>query len=168
MKRLIRGSLSLTLLMVTLAGPAWGDKKKHDVTQIGNRRVAHRSIVSQEKEIAVGKRYATEIDRSAKLIKDPVITEYVNRLGQNIVRNSDATIPFTIKVIDSPQINAFALPGGFLYVNSGLLVAAEEEDHVVGVLAHEIAHVTARHWASQMTKMQIASFAQIPLAILTT
>src|SRR5438034_2551724 len=139
------------------------DNKKNDVDEIGNRKVAHKSIISQEKEIGMGKQYSTEIDRSAKIISDPVINEYVNRVAQNVARNSDLTIPLTVKVIDSPEINAFALPGGFLYVNSGLLLSAEEEDQIAGVMAHEIAHVAARHWASQMTKMTLLQYATLPL-----
>jgi len=139
-----------------------GDDKK-DVDEIGNRKVAHKSIISEEKEIAIGKQYSTEIERTAKLLSDPVINEYVNRVAQNVARNSDLKIPLTVKVIDDPTINAFALPGGFLYVNTGLLMAAEEEDQVAGVVAHEIAHVAARHWASQMTKMTFAQFAMLPL-----
>ncbi|MBZ5543383.1 MAG: M48 family metalloprotease [Acidobacteriia bacterium] len=137
--------------------------KKHDVDAIGDRRVAHRSIISQEKEIGIGKQYATEIDHSAKLVTDPVVTEFVNRLAQNVARNSDLAIPLTVKVIDSPDLNAFALPGGFLYVNSGLLLAADEEAQVAGVVAHEIAHAAARHWASQMTKATLLQYAMIPL-----
>jgi len=120
-------------------------------------------MISEQKEIAIGKRYAMEIDRSARIIKDPVINEYVNRIAQNVARNSDLKIPLTVKVLDDPSINAFALPGGFLYVNSGLLQAANEEDQVAGVVAHEIAHVAARHWASQMTKATILQYAMIPL-----
>ena len=142
-----------------------GDKKG-DVNEIGNRKVAHKSIISQEKEIAAGKEYSAEIERSAKIVKDPVINEYVNRVAQNVARNSDLTIPLTVKVIDSPEINAFALPGGFLYVNTGLLQAADEEDQLAGVVAHEIAHVAARHWASQMTKSTLAQIAMIPLMII--
>jgi len=136
---------------------------KNDVNEIGSRKVAHKSIISQEKEIAMGKQYATQIDHSAKIITDPVVNEYVNRVAQNVARNSDLTIPLTVKVLDSPEINAFALPGGFLYVNSGLLMAADEEDQVAGVMAHEIAHVAARHWASQMTKMTLLQYAMIPM-----
>ncbi len=143
--------------------PVRAADKKDDVTEIGSRRVARRSIISQEKEIAIGKGYSSEIDRSAKVLTDPVINEYVNRVAQNIARNSDLTIPLTVKVIDSPEINAFALPGGFLYVNTGLLLAADEEDQIAGVMAHEIAHVAARHWASQMTKATIAQYAMLPL-----
>jgi len=159
----------LVAVLLSSALPLTGaDKdKKKDVDAIGERRVARRSLISQEREIATGKGYATEIDRSAKMVTDPVVVEFVNRLAQNVARNSDLTIPLTVKVIDNPDLNAFALPGGFLYVNSGLILAADEEAQVAGVVAHEIAHVAARHWASQMTKAQIASLAQIPLAIFT-
>jgi predicted Zn-dependent protease len=143
--------------------PGWSADQKTEVDDIGNRKIAHRSMISQEKEIAIGKQYSTEIDKSAKLLTDPVINEYVNRVAQNVARNSDLTIPLSVKVIDSPEINAFALPGGYLYVNTGLLLAADEEDQVAGVMAHEIAHVAARHWASQMTKATIAQYAMLPL-----
>ena len=159
--RLLR--LAVTAVLLSFTALALGAGKKDDVADIGNRKVAHRSIISQEKEVAIGKQYATEIDRSAKLLKDPVITEYVNRVAQNLARNSDLKIPLTVKVIDSPEINAFALPGGFLYVNTGLILAADEEDQIAGVMAHEIAHVAARHWASQMTKATILNYAMIPL-----
>ncbi|MGZ4822820.1 MAG: M48 family metallopeptidase [Terriglobales bacterium] len=98
-----------------------------------------------------------------KLVQDPVVTEYVNRIGQNLVRNSDARVPFTIKVVDSDEINAFALPGGFFYVNSGLILAADDEAELAGVMAHEIAHVAARHATRQMTRSQLANIASIPL-----
>ena len=142
-------------------------KKKDDVEQIGNRRVAHRSMISREKEIRIGKRYSAEIERTARLVKDPVVNEYVNRVGQNLVRNSDAKIPFSFRVIDNPALNAFAIPGGYIYIHSGLILAADEEDELAGVLAHEIAHITARHWAARMTKGTILQMAQIPLIILT-
>jgi predicted Zn-dependent protease len=153
-------------LAVTLMGSitfAWGDDQKSDINAIGTRRVAHRAMISQEKEIGVGKQYSQEIERQAKMITDPVINEYVNRVAQNVARNSDLKIPLTVKVIDSPGINAFALPGGFLYVNSGLLQTADEEAQVAGVIGHEIAHVAARHWASNMTKSMILQYAMIPL-----
>lgn len=155
-----------TGLAVTLMGSitfAWGEDQKSDINAIGTRRVAHRAMISQEKEIAVGKQYSQEVERQAKLITDPVINEYVNRVAQNIARNSDLKIPLTVKVIDAPGINAFALPGGFLYVNSGLLQTADEEAQIAGVMGHEIAHVACRHWASQMTKATIAQYAMIPL-----
>lgn len=137
--------------------------KMDNVYDIGHRRVAHRSIISEEKEIAIGKQYSEQIDRSARLVKDPVITEYVNRIEQNIAENSDAKIPITVKVIDSPEINAFTLPGGFIYVDTGLLQAAGSEAQLAGVLAHETAHVACRHWASSMTKQTLLQYAMIPL-----
>ena len=112
--------------------------------------------MSTEKEIALGRQLSAEIDRQSKLIEDPVITEYVNRVGQNIVLNSDAKIPFTIKVVDADEVNAFALPGGFFYVNKGLLLAADNEAEIAGVMAHEIAHVTARHAVETQAKGMLA------------
>ena len=100
---------------------------------------------SQEKEIALGRQLAVQVEQQAKMVEDPIITEYVNRVGQNIVLHSDAKIPFTIKVIDSDEVNAFALPGGYFYVNKGLILAADNEAELAGVMAHEIAHVAARH-----------------------
>jgi len=138
-----------------------------DVNSIGNRGVGKGvNFFSLEKEMAIGKNFAQEIERTSKLINDPVVTEYVNRVGQNLVRNSDAKVPFTIKVIDSDEINAFALPGGFFYVNSGLILHADEEAEMAGVMGHEIAHVAARHWAKNQTKGEIAQFATIPLILL--
>jgi len=143
-----------------------GSGGKDDVEAIGNRNIGARGIgnwYSLEKEIAMGKQYAQEVEQSVKLVQDPVVTEYVNRIGQNIVRNSDAKVPFTIKVVDSDEINAFALPGGFFYVNSGLLLAADDEAELAGVMAHEIAHVAARHSMRQMTRSNLANLGSIPL-----
>ena len=138
-----------------------------DVDAIGNRKVGHGpDFYSLEHEIALGKQLAQEVDRSAKFIEDPVVNEYVNRVGQNLVRNSDAQVPFTIKVIDSDQINAFALPGGFFYVNSGLILHADEESELAGVMAHEIAHVAARHGTRNATKGELMQMATIPLILL--
>ena len=137
------------------------DGSKKDVDAIGNRKVGGRGMgdwYSLESEIRMGKQYAMQVEQSVKLVQDPVVTEYVNRIGQNLVRNSDAQVPFTIKVIDSDEVNAFALPGGFFYVNSGLILAADEEAELAGVMAHEIAHVAARHGMRQMTR---ANWAQI-------
>src|SRR5919108_2357041 len=140
---------------------------KEDVEAIGDRKVSCKmNWFSIEKEIALGKGLAQEVERSSKLIDDPVVTEYVNRVGQNLVRNSDAKVPFTIKVIDSDEVNAFALPGGFFYVNSGLILAADEEAELAGVMAHEIAHVAARHGTRQMTRGQWANFGTLPLIFL--
>jgi len=136
------------------------------VDAIGNRNVGGRGLgdwYSTDTEIKMGKQYAMMVEQTARMIQDPVINEYVNRIGQNLVRNSDAKVPFTIKVIDSDEINAFALPGGFFYVNSGLILAADEEAELAGVMAHEIAHVAARHAMQQMTRAQYAQMATIPL-----
>ena len=162
-KQSVSRALAVVAVFACTGLQAQAADSKTDVNDIGNRKVAHRSIISQEKEIAVGRQYAQEIDRQAKFITDPVINEYVNRVAQNVARNSDLKVPLTVKVIDGPEINAFALPGGFLYVYSGLLKAASEEDQLAGVMAHEIAHVAARHWASQMTKASILQYATIPL-----
>jgi predicted Zn-dependent protease len=140
---------------------------KEDVSAIGNRNVGKGlNFYSLEHDIAAGKQYAQEVERSSKLIDDPVVVEYVNRVGQNLVRNSDARVPFTIKVIDSDEFNAFALPGGFFYVNSGLILRVQEESELAGVMAHEIAHVTARHYAKQETKSTLMQLATIPLILL--
>jgi beta-barrel assembly-enhancing protease len=139
---------------------------KDDIDAIGNRDIGGRGLgnwYSLETEIRMGKEYAQMIDSTVKLVQDPIVTEYVNRVGQNVVRNSDSKVPFTIKVIDASEINAFALPGGFLYVNSGLLLAADEEAELAGVMAHEIAHVAARHAVRQMTRANFANIASIPL-----
>ena len=137
---------------------------REDVSQIGNRKVGKAvNFYSIEKEIQLGRQLAEEIERNAKIVEDPVIAEYVNRIGQNIVNNSDAKVPFTIKVIDSEEVNAFALPGGYFYVNTGLIELAQDEAELAGVMAHEIAHVAARHGTRSATRAQLAQFATIPL-----
>src|SRR5579864_6140028 len=165
MKRLWSAGFSL-LVVFALAAPAVfaGDSKEKDPDQIGSRNVSgHVNFYSLEKEIALGKQLATQVEQQAKIINDPVISEYVNRVGQNLVRNSDAKVPFTIKVIDSEEVNAFALPGGFFFVNSGLILKADNEAELAGVMAHEIAHVAARHGTRQATRGEIANLATIPL-----
>ena len=140
---------------------------KEDVDAVGNRSVGKGiNFYSIEREIGLGKSLAQEVERSSKLIDDPIVTEYVNRVGQNLVRNSDAKVPFTIKVIDSDEVNAFALPGGFFYVNSGLILRAQEESELAGVMAHEIAHVAARHGTKQATKGDLIQIASIPAMIM--
>jgi len=138
--------------------------KKNDPNEIGNREVGKGvNFYSIEKEIAMGKSLAQEVERQAKIVDDPIIAEYVNRVGQNIVRNSDAQVPFVIKVVEDESVNAFALPGGFFFVNSGLILKAQTEAELAGVMAHEIAHVAARHGTRQDTKGQIASYATLPM-----
>ena len=142
----------------------WAKDKKKDPDEIGNRDVGKGvNFYSLEKEIALGKQMAQEVERQAKIIDDPVIAEYVNRVGQNLVRNSDAKVPFTIKVLDSEEVNAFALPGGFFFVNTGLILKADNEAELAGVMAHEIAHVAARHGTRQATRGTIINYASLPL-----
>jgi beta-barrel assembly-enhancing protease len=165
MKRLLSASLSFTLALALAApGRVFAENPEKDPDQIGNRDVGKGvNFYSLEKEIALGKQLATEVERQAKIINDPVIAEYVNRVGQNLVRNSDAKVPFTIKVIDSEEVNAFALPGGFFFVNSGLILKADNEAELAGVMAHEIGHVAARHGTKQATRGEIAQIGMIPL-----
>lgn len=143
-------------------------RKHSDVENIGNRDINGNvallfpNFVSLEKEIQMGAQYAQFFEQTARLVEDPVVTEYVDRLGQNIVKNSDAKVPFVIKVVDTDEVNAFALPGGYFYVNKGLILEAENESELAGVMAHEIAHVTARHATERMTKSQLLQFATIP------
>src|SRR4030081_3839977 len=164
MKRFSVASVALLLAITTVAPLSFGNDKKKDPEEIGNRDVGKGvNFYSLEKEIAIGKGLAQEVERQAKIINDPVISEYVNRIGQNLVRNSDAKVPFTIKVIDSEDVNAFALPGGFFFVNSGLILKADNEAELAGVMSHEIAHVAARHGTRQATRRERANIASIPL-----
>ena len=146
------------------------DGSIRDLGAIGNRNVGcGRGLgnwYSIEKQIAMGRQYAQQVETTSKMVKDPVVTEYINRVGQNLVRNSDAQVPFTIKVIDSDSINAFALPGGFFYVNSGLILAADNEAELAGVMAHEIAHVAACHAARENTRGELMNLASIPLIMI--
>jgi predicted Zn-dependent protease len=178
MRRFFAPLLALSLAVTVFAEPQAKDtnsdktdeKKpknkgsKKDPEAIGERDVGKgMNWYSLEKEIAIGKQYASEIERQAKIVDDPIIAEYVNRIGQNLVRNSDAKVPFTIKVIDAEEVNAFALPGGFFFVNTGLIMKADNEAELAGVMAHEIAHVAARHGTRQATRGQVANLATIPL-----
>lgn len=140
-----------------------------DVSAVGRRDIGGRGVgdwYSDRQQIAMGRAYAQEIDKSTHFITDPVVDEYVNRIGQNLAKNSDAKVPFSFKVIDSNQINAFSLPGGFVYINSGLILAADDEAELAAVMAHEIAHVAAHHAARQLTKEHYAQLGSIPLIFL--
>jgi beta-barrel assembly-enhancing protease len=185
MNRLIAANCSFLLAFTLVVAPAQGfakDKdetekaekekkekekklpKKKDPDEIGNRDVGKGvNFYSLEKEIALGKQVAQDIERQAKVIDDPVISEYVNRVGQNLVRNSDVKVPVTIKVLDAEEVNAMALPGGFFFVNSGLVLKAESEAELAGVMAHELAHIAARHGTRQATRGQVVNLASIPL-----
>jgi beta-barrel assembly-enhancing protease len=147
--------------------PPQAKDKKSDPDEIGNRDVGKGvNLYSLEKEIALGKQLAQELEREVKFVDAPVPAEFVNRLAQNLARNSDSKVPITAKVIDSDEVNAFALPGGFLYVNSGLILKAETEAELSGAMAHEIAHVAARHGTRQASRARIMDMASLPLIFL--
>jgi beta-barrel assembly-enhancing protease len=163
----MRKSHSVALMLVAVlccaSLPCRAENKQDDVDEIGNRKVAHWSLISQEKEVAIGKQYADQIDKQAKILKDPVVNEFINRLGQNLARNSDLKIPLSVKIIDDPALNAFMLPGGFMYINTGTILAADEEDEIAGVMGHEIAHAACRHWANSMSKETLMRFSMLPM-----
>jgi predicted Zn-dependent protease len=161
--------LHLTILFIIGAGTipftsAQPKNPKRDPEQIGNRDVGSGiNFYSLEKEVALGKQLAQEVEREAKLVDDPIPAEYINRLAQNLAHNSDIKVPVIAKMIDNSQVNAFALPGGFLFVNSGLVLKAETEAELAGPMAHEIAHVAARHGTRQASRGQLANWASLPL-----
>lgn len=143
------------------------DGSMKDVSAVGNRNVGCSKGMgnwySLDKQVMWGKQFSEQVEQTSKVVRDPVVNEYINRLAQNIVRNSDAKVPFTVKVLDDDTVNAFALPGGYFYVFSGLILAADNESELAGVMAHEIAHVAACHAAREQTRGQWANFATIPL-----
>jgi hypothetical protein len=147
------------------AQPAHSNEpSKYNVDLIGQRDVGNGlDFYSLDREMALGKQLSLQVESSVRLVTDPVVNEYINRIGQNLVRHSDARVPFTIKILDNDEVNAFALPGGFFYVDSGLILAAENEAELAGVMAHEIAHVAARHATKNMTRAQIWNIASVPL-----
>lgn len=159
---------TLILLCVVLAVPMFGaDQKKNDPDQIGNRDVGKcLNFYSLEREIALGKQLAEEVERQARMFQDPLLGEYINRIGQNLSRNSDAKVPMTFKVIDDDSLNAFALPGGFIFVHTGLMRVTESEAELAGAMAHEIAHVAARHMTCQASKSQLVQFATLPAMVM--
>jgi predicted Zn-dependent protease len=155
--------IALGLLLPPSLGASAKDKMR-DPSQIGNRDVAKGlNLYSMEKEMQMGRELAQQVEKDARIVDDPVISEYVNRVAQNIARNSDVKVPVTTKVIDDDQVNAFALPGGYLFVNTGLLRRAGSEAELAGVIAHELAHVAARHGTRQASRGQVASWATLPL-----
>jgi predicted Zn-dependent protease len=163
-RRTIAGVLWICLAISPCAARNKKLSPEKDPSQIGSRDVGKGvNFYSYGQEIAMGHEMAQEVERQSMLVEDPVVTEYVNRIGQNLARNSDAKVPFTIKVLDSDEVNAFALPGGFFFVNSGLILDADNEAELAGVMAHEIAHVAARHGTRQASRAQLANFMSIPL-----
>ena len=154
----------LTLILAAAVTRANDQKKKDDPAQIGNRDVGKcLNFYSLDKELALGKQLAEEVQRQAKVNEDPLIAEYVNRVGQNLVRNSDAKVPFTFRVLEGDSPNAFALPGGYVFVYTGLIQIADEEDEFAGAMAHEIAHVAARHMTCHATRSELANLLSLPL-----
>ena len=169
MYRLPAQPVSCFLIVLLLLTPVTFAGRRHaDVEDIGNRRINGKvaglfpNFVSLEKEIQLGAQYAQQIERSARLVENPVVNEYIDRLAQNIVRHSDAKVPFVVRVVDTDDVNAFALPGGYFFINKGLILEADTEAELAGVMAHEIAHVSARHATERMTKGQLLQFAAIP------
>ncbi len=143
------------------------NKERYDVSKIGARHVDHGvNFYSLDREMAMGKEMAKEWESQARLLEDQTVNHYVNELAQRLVRHSDAKVPFTVKVVNDDDINAFALPGGYFYVNTGLILAAQNEAELAGVMAHEIAHVAARHATRGMTKSQIWNLASIPMVFI--
>ena len=168
MKRLYMRVLTAGLALILMSAWVYADRKHGDVENIGNRSVSGRIFgilpnwVSMEKEVAMGAQIAGEFEQTARMVEDPVINEYVDRIGQNLVKHSDAKVPFHIKVVDTDEVNAFAFPGGYFYVNKGLLLAADNEAELAGVMAHEISHIIARHATARMSKAQYLQLASIP------
>jgi len=171
MKRLAKSIISFGVaasMTLTLAVSGYADRHHSDVENIGNRSVSGRvwglfpNFVSLEKEISIGAQVAAQFEQTARMVEDPVISEYIDRVGQNIVKHSDAKVPFHIKVVDTDEVNAFAFPGGYFYVNKGLILASENEAELAGVMSHEISHVAARHATERLSKAQILQFAAIP------
>ncbi|MBN2431093.1 MAG: M48 family metalloprotease [Acidobacteria bacterium] len=160
--------MSLSLAADTAKDDDRKDCKYPDVENIGNRDINGRiylffpNFISFEKEIQIGAQYAAQIEQSVRLLEDPVVNEYVNDMVQNLVRHSDAKVPFNVRIIDSDEVNAFALPGGYIFIHKGLIQMADMEDELVGVLSHEIAHVAARHASERLTKAQLLQWATIP------
>src|ERR1700691_5391144 len=168
MKRFLAVPVAFLAVLTLLPTRALADDKEKDPDEIGNRDVGKGvNFYSLEKEIAIGKQLSLEVERQSKIVDDAVVAEYVNRIGQNLVRNSDAKVPFTIKVLDSEEVNAFALPGGFFFVNSGLILKADSESELAGVMAHEIAHVAARHGTRNATRGELAQIAMIPVMVMS-
>jgi predicted Zn-dependent protease len=172
--KLLQISIAFIFSITLATSPVLGQKKnkkekpledKNNPQLIGKRDInkGQLAFYGLDKEVALGRQLAREVDRSSKMVNDPVVTEYINRIAQNLVLHSDAKVPFTIKVIDSNDPNAFALPGGFLYVNRGLIELADNEAEVAGVISHEIAHVTARHGIENASKGELLRYGSIPL-----
>ena len=169
MNKIIRNPLvSFFIFLLACTPYTLADRKHDDVENIGNRKINGRiagifpNFVSLGKEIQLGAQFAQQFEQRARLVQDPLVVKYIDDLTQEIVKHSDAKVPFVVKVVDADEVNAFALPGGYFYVNKGLILEADTESELAGVLAHEISHVTARHATERMTKGQLMQFAALP------
>src|SRR5580698_7893943 len=147
--------------------PAFAKDKKKDPTEIGDRNVSKGlNFYTLDQEMALGKQLAIEVEKQAKIVDDPIVSEYINRLGQNLARNSDVTFPVTFKLIESDEINAFTLPGGYVFINTGLLELSANEAELASAIAHEIGHAAARHATRQASRDRLINIGTLPLAIL--
>lgn len=158
---------ALAIAAVSLqAVPVSAKDRKKDPTEIGDRNVSKGlNFYTLDQEIALGKQLSIEVEKQAKIVDDPIVSEYINRLGQNLARNSDVTFPVTFKLIESDEINAFTLPGGFVFINTGLLKLSANEAELASAIAHEIGHAAARHATRQASRNQLVSMGTIPLAV---
>ena len=162
-----RLTAALVIAAVSLQIPAFAKDKKKDPSQIGDRNVAKGlNFYTLDQEIALGKQLSLEVEKQAKIVDDPIVSEYLNRLGQNLVRNSDVTFPVTFKMIEADEINAFTLPGGHIFINTGLFKLSGNESELAAAIAHEIGHAAARHATRQASRKQLVSMGTIPLAVL--
>lgn len=140
-------------------------KSDANITAIGHRRITHATnLYSLEREKQLGKALSEEVERTSKLLTDPAITEYVDRVAQTVAKNSDARMPITVRVIDSDSVDAFTLPGGYQYVSRGLLLRLAGEGELASVLARGIAHTALRSSTTLATRADILQISTVPLS----
>ena len=143
----------------------------NDLNAIGHRNVGcNRGLgnwYTLDAQVRMGQQFAQQVEQTQHVITDPYVNEVINRLGQNLQRNSDTQLPFTIKILDVQEPNAFALPGGYMFVNAGAILLADNESQLAGVMAHEIGHVAACHAARESTRGTLAQLAMIPVILMT-
>jgi predicted Zn-dependent protease len=172
MIRMVGRQLTLAFLMASMAlsapPPIYSKKNLNNPDKIGHRKVAHRSVISPQKESAIGKQYAKQFESTIQLVQDPVVQHYVAMVAENVVRNSDLKGSVTVKVVKSRDVDGLSLPGGFIYLKLGLLVSAQNEDAIAGAIAHQVAHAAARHWASGGARQMIAQHAMLPSTFVPT
>jgi predicted Zn-dependent protease len=155
----------IAAFLVCPAGVA-GDQKK-DPNEIGDRNVSKGlNFYSLDQELALGKQLSIEVERQAKIVDDPIIAEYINRLGQNLARNSDIRFPVSFKLIEADEVNAFTLPGGYIFINTALVELSGNEAELASAIAHEIGHAAARHATRQASRDRLMNIGTLPLIIL--